>query len=152
MCEWWICILTCLAHQNTLRLGVLWILQTPASPERQRNASLSGLLWCLQITYDIPRQIITTVITYLSSNRTLHTLSSFRQNVMLVWAPTAKWSNSSELKHSSVSMALDCSTREREREQKGEGGLKILLSFCYTGLLTCWKIANKHYTANTSIV
>lgn len=51
------------------------------------------------------------------------TRSSFRQNVMLLWFWTEKWSNSSEPRHSSVSMAFPWSERE-EMEKKTEERMK----------------------------
>lgn len=46
------------------------------------------------------------------------TRHSFRQKVMLLWDWAAKWSNSSEARHSSVSMDLDCSGIKTDGKRK----------------------------------
>lgn len=63
------------------------------------------------------------------------TRNSFRQKVTLLWVWTAKWSNSSEARHSSVSMALDWSEKQREKwewiESKSRDRFYVIINFIF---------------------
>lgn len=97
-----------------------------------RSISQPSLLWLI---FPFLHWVITPFVRCLTRN-------SFRQNVTLLWAPTAKWSNSSEARHSSVSMALDCSERETDKKVGVNGGCKqrdTMTHSCFFDFLLLWK-------------